>query len=146
MKDNTCEYSDNWQPYKMDYDKFEYDIKLKNGTIIKSCYPNAGKFNSMSNEHNGESFNEDLVDEIRFSNNPIIGINDDVSNINQSINTESYIEFESNPKGRKEERLYNEIRNYCSGKFSLKDVKKQIENKVCSLPRAHRDLIMRIIQ
>jgi hypothetical protein len=45
MKDNTCNYSDEWQPYISDYDKYEYDVKLKDGTIVENCYPNAGKFN-----------------------------------------------------------------------------------------------------
>lgn len=33
--ENTCEYSDNWQPYIGDYDKFEYDVKLKSGEVIE---------------------------------------------------------------------------------------------------------------
>jgi hypothetical protein len=34
---------DQWLPYKR-YEKHECDIKLKDGTIIKHVYPNAGKF------------------------------------------------------------------------------------------------------
>jgi hypothetical protein len=77
--ENTCKYSDNWQPYINDYDKFEYDIKLKNGVIIENCYPNAGKFNSISDEHNGQKFNSDLVSEIRFSQRPRLMLNSKVS-------------------------------------------------------------------
>lgn len=33
-----------WIPYKGDYEKRWYDIKLFNGSIIKECYPNAGIF------------------------------------------------------------------------------------------------------
>jgi hypothetical protein len=83
MKDNTCNYSDEWQPYIGDYDKFEYDIKLKDGTIVENCYPNGGKFNSISNKHDGCSFSESLVSEIRFSQNPRFGLNEDVSNVPQ---------------------------------------------------------------
>ncbi|HNG68562.1 MAG TPA: SEC-C metal-binding domain-containing protein [Saprospiraceae bacterium] len=68
--ENTCNYSDNWQPYIGDYDKFEYDIKLKDGTIVENCYPNAGKFNSISEQHDQQQFEEDQVLEIRFSNKP----------------------------------------------------------------------------
>lgn len=72
--DNTCGYSDNWQPYIGDYDKYEFDIKLKDGTIVENCYPNAGKFNSISDEHNGKQFLEEEVVEIRFSQNPRYGL------------------------------------------------------------------------
>lgn len=34
---------DQWIPYKI-YEKHECDIKLKDGTIIKHVYPNAGIF------------------------------------------------------------------------------------------------------
>lgn len=34
--ENTCGYSDNWQPYIGDYDKFEYAVKLKSGEIIEN--------------------------------------------------------------------------------------------------------------
>lgn len=34
---------DIWIPY-MEYEKNECDIELKDGTIIKHVYPNAGKF------------------------------------------------------------------------------------------------------
>ena len=69
-EDNSCNYSKEWQPYKMDYDKFEYDIKLKDGMIIQNCYPNAGWFNSIDPKYkNGASgkFSEKDVAEIRFT-------------------------------------------------------------------------------
>jgi len=42
--------------YKNDYLKECYDIKLKDGTIIYNCYPNAGKFMSFNNQgtHDGK--------------------------------------------------------------------------------------------
>lgn len=83
MKENSYNYSDSWQPYIGDYDKFEYDIKLKDGTIVENCYPNAGEFNSISKEHDGESFNESEIEEIRFSQEPIYCINDGVSEVDQ---------------------------------------------------------------
>jgi len=83
MRDNTCNYSDNWQSYIGDYDKFEYDVKLKDGTVVKNCYPNGGEFNSISEEHDGQGFNEELVSEIRFSQEPKFCINDKVSNVDQ---------------------------------------------------------------
>lgn len=79
MKDNHCNYSDEWQPYIGDYDKFEYDIRLKDGTVVENCYPNADKFNSISDEHNSQSFPAELVADIRFSENPRFGINGSVS-------------------------------------------------------------------
>jgi len=76
---NTCNYSDEWQPYIGDYDKFEYDIRLKDGTVVENCYPNGGKFNSISDEHNQQSFEESLVSEIRFSERPRFALNRNVS-------------------------------------------------------------------
>jgi len=76
---NTCNYSDDWQPYINDYDKFEYDIKLKDGSIVENCYPNGGKFNSISDLHDGMQFDENLVAEIRFSENPRYALNGSVS-------------------------------------------------------------------
>jgi len=67
---NSCNYSDNWQPYTGEYDKFEYDIKLKDGTIVENCYPSAGKFISISPQHDQQSFADTLVEEIRFSEKP----------------------------------------------------------------------------
>lgn len=80
---NNCNYSDYWQPYIGDYDKFEYDVKLKDGTIVENCYPNGGKFNSISDLHEGQCFDEIEVSEIRFSEKPRYGINEEVSERNQ---------------------------------------------------------------
>lgn len=78
MKENSMGYSDEWQLYKGDYDKFEYDIKLSDDKIIENCYPNGGDFTPLeSNDHyNGKS-----VKEIRFSNNPKSYLNISVSKI-----------------------------------------------------------------
>lgn len=80
---NNCNYSDNWQPYIGDYDKFEYDVKLEDGTIVENCYPNARKFNSISDLHDSQSFEESRVVEIRFSQSPRYGMNGKVSNAPQ---------------------------------------------------------------
>lgn len=77
--ENTCNYSDEWQPYIGDYDKFEYDIRLKDGTIVENCCPNAGKFNSISDEHDQMQFDEADVSFIRFSEKPRFGLNSKVS-------------------------------------------------------------------
>lgn len=69
---NDCNYSDNWQPYIGDYDKFEYDIKLYDGTIVESCYPNAQKFTSFSKDHQGQVFEENDIAEIRFTHNRVL--------------------------------------------------------------------------
>ncbi len=36
-----------WLPYTGDYEKQECDVKLKDGTILKHIWPNAGKFIEM---------------------------------------------------------------------------------------------------
>ena len=40
-----------WIPY-IDYEKSECDIKLKDGTIVYHCWPNAGKFNPLCSNMN----------------------------------------------------------------------------------------------
>lgn len=75
MEDNECGYSYEWQPYRGEYDKYEYDIKLIDGTVVENCYPNAGVFHSISDEHNKQGFNECEIAKIRFSKNPRYGIN-----------------------------------------------------------------------
>ena len=45
--ENHCNYSDNWQPYIGDYDKFEYEVRHKDGTILDNWYPNAGMFQNL---------------------------------------------------------------------------------------------------
>lgn len=76
--ENTCGYSDNWQPYIGDYDKFEYDVKLKSGEVIENCYPNGGYFNQMDSPSD-ISINENEVAEIRFSNTPISFLDNEFS-------------------------------------------------------------------
>lgn len=66
---NTCGYSYDWQPYKMDYDKFEYDIKLHTGEVIEGCYPNAGFF-SRCEEKSNKKIHESQIAMIRFTHNP----------------------------------------------------------------------------
>lgn len=96
--DNTCNYSDNWQPYISDYDKFEYDVKLKDGTIVENCYPNGGEFNSISDLHDGQFFNERDVMEIRFSQRPRIMINGKVSNAKMDPEYEAHLEQKSHQR------------------------------------------------
>jgi hypothetical protein len=86
---NTCGYSDNWQSYKNDYDKFEYDIKLVDGTIIYNTYPNSGRFNVLYGNKE-ESYPESQVLEIKFSENPITDLNYEVSNVRPS-DDESFV-------------------------------------------------------
>ena len=74
---NTCNYSDNWQTYINDYDKFEYDVKMKGGAIVENVYPNNGWFSTDY----GIKVHENQVAEIRFSQNPKMGINDFVSKV-----------------------------------------------------------------
>ena len=73
--ENTNNYSDNWQPYTGDYDKFEYDIKLADGTIVENCYPNKDKFIDLLNETYIIDAISTQIDEIRFSNKPCTELN-----------------------------------------------------------------------
>ena len=138
--ENNCNYSDNWQPYINDYDKFEYDVKLKDGTIIENCYPNGGKFNSISDLHSEQSFDESEVLEIRFSENPRFGINENVSAIPQY----EYLDRVNKPfvlhnpyplKG------YNEGREFiCKGKHQYKKVvKENLVEWICQCGRKTTD-------
>lgn len=38
-----------WIPYT-DYEKSECDVKLKDGTVVYHCWPNAGKFNPLCSD------------------------------------------------------------------------------------------------
>ena len=76
MKDNHMGYSDSWQPYLGDYDKFEYDIKLKSGEYIMNCYPNGGLFNVLDSN---DAYEENNIAEIRFSQEPKTWLNMAVS-------------------------------------------------------------------
>ncbi len=110
--ENNCNYSDNWQPYINDYDKFEYDVKLKDGTIVENCYPNGGKFNSISDLHDGQSFDESEVLEIRFSQNPRFHINDEVSNATPDIEYEKRVveaQYNEELSRQKKKKVFNAI-------------------------------------
>jgi hypothetical protein len=74
--ENLCNYSDNWQPYTGDYDKFEYDIKTAAGEVFENCYPNAGMFGKFGTDM---LIPEAEVVEIRFSEKPVTELNADVS-------------------------------------------------------------------
>jgi hypothetical protein len=52
-----------WKPYNCNYEKKWYDIKLHDGTIINTCYPNSGWFH---NEYLG-MFREERVKMFRLS-------------------------------------------------------------------------------
>jgi hypothetical protein len=131
--ENNCNYSDNWQPYINDYDKFEYDVKLKDGTIVENCYPNGGKFNSISDLHNEQSFDETEVLEIRFSEKPRFGINENVSNVPQyeyldRVNKPFILH---NPYPPELKSVYEEKQFECKGKhqYRLVDtIKKEMGN------------------
>lgn len=77
INDNTQNYSDDWQIYTGDYDKFEYDIITKEGKVYENCYPNAGKFTTMVGET--VSIKEEDVVQIRFSNNPKMYLDNEFS-------------------------------------------------------------------
>ena len=61
MKENII--YDEWIPY-VEYEKGECDIKLKDGTIIYHCWPNAGKFNPLCSDMN--EIREEDVAEIMY--------------------------------------------------------------------------------
>lgn len=50
-----------WKPYTGEYEKRWYDIKLKSGSVILSCWPNAGTFHSGD----GDIIDGEAVAEIR---------------------------------------------------------------------------------
>lgn len=58
MKENII-YNE-WLPYT-DYEKEECDVKLKDGTIVYHCWPNAGKFNPLCSGME-EVMEEDVVE------------------------------------------------------------------------------------
>jgi hypothetical protein len=51
---------DTWLPY-VDYETGECDIKLKDGTTVYHCWPNAGKFNPLCSNMD-EVMEEDVVE------------------------------------------------------------------------------------
>jgi len=67
MKDLTY---NTWLPYNGDYEKNECDIKMKDGTILKHFYPNAGMFHACCDLQGTqfEAVNSDDVTEIMYRN------------------------------------------------------------------------------
>lgn len=63
---------DEWLPYTK-YEKSACDIKLKDGTIIYHCYPNAGEFNPMCSD-SIEPIPEEEVNEIMYRKYYLDGI------------------------------------------------------------------------
>lgn len=74
-KENFLDYSTEWQYYKGDYEKFEYDVIDKEGNIYLNCYPNGGNFHSFNGDGD---VNCSKIDKIRFSENQKLMINPDV--------------------------------------------------------------------
>lgn len=54
-----------WIPYDGDYCKEFQDIRLKDGTEIMFCFPNAGFFHPMEKSESSVSFPERLVTHVR---------------------------------------------------------------------------------
>ncbi len=132
---NKQGYSDNWQPYTGDYDKFEYDVKLSDGTIITNCYPNACSFQSM---YTYETAHEDNVEFIRFSAEPRTWLNHSVSNNKLNEQEEDWaLTFE--------ELKYKEpLNKYLIWNFyQLRDEYHLIQTKSCIQPKSARDLIVK---
>jgi hypothetical protein len=82
---------DTWLKYD-EYEKAECDIKLHDGTILKHCWPNAGKFNSLCG-YKGFSVDESEVSEIMYVKYYSKGLCDG------NCNGESEEERNLNPKG-----------------------------------------------
>lgn len=83
---NTLGYSTEWEFYRPEdgYDKLEYDVKLKDDTIVTNCYPNGGFFIPLGKNAKKSSLGhggypaEDVV-QIRITpyENQYLGINED---------------------------------------------------------------------
>jgi hypothetical protein len=73
MKNCSYGYSFEFKPY-LGYDKFEYDILLKDGTTMFSCYPNAGFFTSIHKDTVNKKVEYTEIDKIRFTHFPIWNI------------------------------------------------------------------------
>lgn len=54
-----------WQPYDGDYEKSFQDIKLKDGTEVLYCYPNAGFYNELYGAH--RRISEEEVTHVRLT-------------------------------------------------------------------------------
>ncbi len=136
MNENKQGYSDEWQPYTGDYDKFEYDVKLKDGTIITNCYPNAGNFQSL---YTYETSSEANVELIRFSTEPRTWLNEGVSANKVNEQEEDWsLTFQ-------ELRYKEPLGKYLIWNFyQLRDEYKLIQTKSSIQPKNARDLITKI--
>lgn len=56
--------SDLWLPYNGNYVKKVYDIKLKDGSVIEGCWPNAGSFMKLNSS---KQYAGDKVEFVRAS-------------------------------------------------------------------------------
>ena len=48
--------SSEWVPYPGEYEKQFYDIRLKDGRELKTCWPNAGVFHASDGAYVKESY------------------------------------------------------------------------------------------
>lgn len=84
-----------WIPYDGDYCKEFQDIRLKDGTEIMFCYPNAGFFHPMEKSQSSVSFPEKLVTHVRKTS--------------EEYKTEAYERWKKNNEvvvvGRNEKRI-----------------------------------------
>ncbi len=61
------ELTKEWIPYDGDNSKAVQDIKLENGDVVFYCWPNAGFWNPMIKEGNGNYYNKDIPHkEVKF--------------------------------------------------------------------------------
>lgn len=60
-----------WQPYSGEYLKQWYDVRLKNGDVVKDCWPNAGFFHSFDeqDQHRGRIAGSEVT-EVQEVDNP----------------------------------------------------------------------------
>ncbi len=137
-KQNICNYSDNWQPYIGDYDKYEYDIQLKDCTIITNCYPNAGHFQSM---YTHEQTHEDNVKLIRFSAEPRTWLNQSVSSNKVNEQDEDYSMTFEQLQYKQPLSQFN-IFNF----YLLRDEYNLVQKKESGWPKSVRDLIIAIYE
>lgn len=51
MVESLTYLPEEWTPFDGDYKKCMQDIELKDGTILRKCYPNAGVFVVFGTKH-----------------------------------------------------------------------------------------------
>ena len=56
-----------WGPWPCDYDKTFYDVMLHDGTIIKHCWPNAGKMIDTSKDSRRQHVPDFEIKAVRVS-------------------------------------------------------------------------------